>query len=130
MSANPHELNEALIRNLPDQGPVVMVNMLRFREVSADGDGTGWDAYLRYSRMVMPLIKARGGGVVWAGRGEGVAFGNAAEAGWDYVVLVHYPSRAAFLDMTTSAEYAAANVHRENGVARHVIVAASQTFPG
>jgi uncharacterized protein (DUF1330 family) len=129
MSAHPNDLNETLVRNLPDEGPVVMVNMLRFREASADGDGTGWDAYLRYSRMVMPLIKARGGRVVWAGHGEGVAFGNAAEDGWDYVVLVHYPSRAAFLDMTTSAEYAAANAHRENGVARHVIVASTQTFP-
>ena len=47
---------------------------------------------------------------------------------WDHVVLVWYPSRRAFLDMVTSAAYAEANVHRENGVADHVILATAQTY--
>ena len=29
--------------------PVVMLNLMRFHERSLDGDGSGWDAYLRYS---------------------------------------------------------------------------------
>jgi hypothetical protein len=41
---------------------------------------------------------------------------------------VHYPSRAAFLEMTTSAEYAAINVERENGVEEHLILAANQAY--
>ena len=56
---------------------------------------------------------------------EGAAFGEGA---WDYVVLVQYPSRAAFLDMVTSAEYAIANVHRENGLDDHVIIATTQSY--
>ncbi|HLJ62719.1 MAG TPA: DUF1330 domain-containing protein [Stellaceae bacterium] len=105
-----------------------MVNMLRLRPRSLDGNGTGWDAYLRYSAAVMPLIKARGGGVIWAGQGETVALGPEAGNHWDYVVLVHYPSRAAFLDMMTSADYAKANIHRENGVSEHVILASHETY--
>jgi uncharacterized protein (DUF1330 family) len=128
MTETPHELNEALVRGLPDNGPVVMVNLVRFRDRSLDGHGTGKDAYLRYSRAVMPMIKARGGGVLWAGDAEGAAFGQVAGGCWSYVVLVQYPSRAAFLDMVTSPEYAGANVHRENGVDDHVIVAANQTY--
>jgi uncharacterized protein (DUF1330 family) len=125
---SPKALNEELVRSLPDKGPVVMVNLVRFRARSSDGNGSGYDAYLRYSKMTMPLIKARGGTVLWAGDAQGVAVGELPGAGWDYIVLVRYPSRAAFLDMMTSDDYARANVHRENGVEDHVILAANETY--
>ena len=48
------------MRSMPDRGPVVMVNLVRLRDRSADGNGSGWDAYLRYSAATMPLIKALG----------------------------------------------------------------------
>ncbi|HZQ72549.1 MAG TPA: DUF1330 domain-containing protein [Burkholderiales bacterium] len=122
------KLNEALLRSLPDQGPVVMLNLVRFRAQSADGEGSGRDAYLRYSVAAMRLIKARGGTVLWAGDVEGAALGDPSGQRWDYAVLVRYPSRAAFLGMMTSAEYARANVHRENGLEDHVILATSETY--
>ena len=117
--AAPKEINAALIASLPDDGPVIMVNMLNLRDR---------EAYKRYSEATMPLIKARGGTVIWAGNGEGVAFGNAEADCWDYFVLVRYPSRAAFLEMMDSPDYAAANVHREQAVSRHVIVATTETY--
>ena len=43
------------------------------------------------------------------------------------VGTARHPSRAAFLSMMTSPEYAAPNVDRENGVEDHVILAANQT---
>ncbi len=128
MNGKPMHLNESLVRGLPDQGPVVMVNLVRFRERSADGNGSGWEAYLRYSELTMPLILERGGTVLWAGKGEGAAFGGEAAGRWDYVVLVRYPSRSAFLDMMGSPAYAKANVHRENAVEDHVIIASTQTY--
>jgi uncharacterized protein (DUF1330 family) len=124
----PEALNEAFVRSLPDNGPVVMVNLVRLRPRSLDGNGSGWDAYQRYSRLVMPMIRERGGTVLWAGNAEGLAFGDLGDDRWDYIVLVRYPSRASFLDMTTSSDYAAANVHRENGVEDHVIVASVETY--
>ena len=127
MALSQH-LNADLLESLPDTGPVVMVNLVRFRERSADGNGTGWDAYRRYSRAVMPLITARGGTVIWAGRPEAVAFGESRTPGWDYIVLVRYPSRASFLDMMTSDDYARANVDREAGVEEHVILATAETY--
>jgi uncharacterized protein (DUF1330 family) len=117
--AGPKEVNAELIASLPDTGPVVMVNMLRLRDRAA---------YRRYSELTMPLIKARGGTVLWAGNGEVVAYGDAEVDRWDYVVLVRYPSRAAFLDMIASPEYAAANLHREQAVAKHVILASTETY--
>lgn len=117
--AGPKEINAELIASLPDAGPVVMVNLLRLRDRAA---------YRRYSELAMPLIKARGGTVLWAGNGEAVAFGDAQADRWDYVVLVRYPSRAAFLDMARSPEYAAANVHHELAVVQHVILASTETY--
>jgi uncharacterized protein (DUF1330 family) len=129
MANPPKELNAALLRSLPDQGPVVMVNLVRFKERSDDGDGSGRDAYERYSRAVVPpLLRPVGGTVLWAGQVEAPAFGDPDAAYWDHVVLVWYPSRRAFLDMVTSVAYAEANVHRENGVADHVILATTQTY--
>lgn len=126
--AGPKALNEDLIRSLPDQGPVVMVNLVRFRERSLDGSGSGWDAYSLYSKGDMPLLKKVGGTILWAGHVEGVALGDLGSDRWDWVVVVFYPSRAAFLEMMTSPEYAAINVNRENGVEDHVILAANQTY--
>jgi hypothetical protein len=49
-------LNMEGLEALRHQGPVVMVNLMRFFERSRDGDG--WDAYLRYSALTVPMIKA------------------------------------------------------------------------
>lgn len=128
MPAVPRDLNDEFVRSLPDQGPVVMVNLVRFRERSLDGNGSGWDAYSRYSKGDMPLLKKVGGTIIWAGNVEGAVLGDLGEGRWDWVVLVHYPSRAAFLEMMTSPEYALINGDRENGVEDHVILAANQTY--
>jgi hypothetical protein len=53
-----------------------MVNLMRFRERSLDGDGSGWDAYLRYSALTVPMIKARGGTLLWTGDAKAVALGE------------------------------------------------------
>jgi uncharacterized protein (DUF1330 family) len=128
MSTGPEGLNEDFVRGLPDGGPVVMVNLVRFKVASADGDGSGWDAYLRYSKGFAALMKAVGATILWAGKVEGSAFGNVDERPWDFVVLVRYPSRRAFLDVLTSDEYARANRHRENGVEDHLILSAAETY--
>jgi hypothetical protein len=54
-------LNIKGLSALDQAAPVVMLNLMRFRERSLDGDGSGWDAYLRYSAQTVPMIKARGG---------------------------------------------------------------------
>jgi len=60
-------LNVKGLQALDPQAPVVMVNLMRFRARSLDGDGSGWDAYLRYSALTVPMIKARGGTLLWTG---------------------------------------------------------------
>lgn len=121
-------LNVEALSVLPDNSPVTMLNLMRFRERSLDGNGSGWDAYLRYSALAIRTIKAVGGTIVWTGTAEAVALGVAETNHWDYVALVRYPSRAAFIAMMTSPEYAQANVERENGCAAHTILSTRETF--
>ena len=121
-------LNIKGLKELEHHGPVVMVNLVRFREHSRDGTGSGWDAYSRYSSADIPLLKRVGGTILWAGHVEGAAVCDLGEGRWDWVVVVWYPSRAAFLAMMTSPEYAIANIDRENAIEDNVILAADESY--
>ena len=120
---HPFEL-EAL-KNHPDEGPVCMVNLVKFREKSLDGDGSGRDAYLRYGAVVRHILKTLGAVIVWVGSVDHLALAEGGDVDWDVVQLVYYPSRDAFIDMVTNAEYLEANKHRTNGTEKHVIFATS-----
>jgi uncharacterized protein (DUF1330 family) len=122
-------LNIEGLEGLDRQAPVVMVNLMRFRERSLDGDGSGWGAYLRYSALTVPMIKARGGTLLWTGNAKAIALGPQAGHQWDYVALVYYPSVAAFIDMMTSKDYEnLSDPHRRNGCAEHVIIATTEAY--
>ena len=122
-------LNVSGLRELEHRGPVVMVNLMRFRVRSLDDDGSGWDAYLRYSALTVPMIKARGGTLLWTGDARAVALGAAEDNQWDYLALVSYPDVAAFVDMMTSADYETrCDPHRHNGCEAHVIVCTSEAY--
>ena len=122
-------LNVKSLSELDREAPVVMVNLMRFRARSLDGDGSGWDAYLRYSALTVPMIKARGGTLLWAGRAETGALGGPGGWRWDYLALVYSPSVAAFIDMMTSADYEdRCDPHRRNGCEEHVIIATREAY--
>jgi uncharacterized protein (DUF1330 family) len=101
----------------PDEGAVVMLNLLKFKEGGAD-------TYLRYGDAAIGMVEDRGGRVLWSGRAEQVLIGDPA-ADWDVVVLVEYPSRAAFVEMVSSPEYLEAHADREAGLERTIVVACS-----
>jgi uncharacterized protein (DUF1330 family) len=105
----------------PDEGPVVMLNLLKFKHGQAD-------AYLRYGDAAIGMVEERGGRVLWSGRAEQVLIGDPA-ADWDVVVLVEYPSRAAFVEMVSSPEYLQAHADREAGLARTIVLACSPAAP-
>jgi uncharacterized protein (DUF1330 family) len=106
----------------PDTGPVVMLNLLKFK-VRADGEEeSGAEAYSRYGDAVVKLVEAQGGRVLWTGRADQILIGDPSQD-WDAVALVWYPSRKAFADMVTTKEYQEAHVHRERGLARTVVIA-------
>jgi hypothetical protein len=122
-------LNVRGLAELDQYAPVVMLNLMRFRERSLDGNGSGWDAYLRYSALTVPMIKARGGTLLWTGDAKTVALGSQEGNQWDYLALVYYPTVADFIDMMTSDDYEQrCDPHRTNGCAEHVIIATREAY--
>lgn len=77
-------------------GPIHMLNMLRYKP-----DG-GRDSYAKYSEHTMPLLKERGGKMVYRAEARKAVIG---EEDWDDIFVIEYPSKAAFLDMVLSEEY-------------------------
>ncbi len=124
------DLHVDTIAALAQDQPLIMLNLMKFRAESLDGDGSGWDAYLRYSRMANKLIQERAGRIVWAGEVNGTTFGPQVHGEWDFTALVSYPTPGTFLEMMQSEAYAAANVHRANGCEAHLIMAVNETFNG
>jgi uncharacterized protein (DUF1330 family) len=107
--------------NGAEDGPFVMVNLLRFRGCAAYPDGSepelsGRDAYARYGAAVQACLASVGGKSVFAGAVTDLLLGEVEEL-WDMVALAQYPSRAAMIAMVQSPEYQAIEKHRIAGLA-------------
>ncbi|MBP7649629.1 MAG: DUF1330 domain-containing protein [Phenylobacterium sp.] len=105
----------------PEDGPFVMVNLLKFKDRAEYADGsdaqlTGREAYARYGEGVTKLVEALGGAMHYSGEVTGLMIGEVEDL-WDLVALVEYPSLAAFRDMALSPEMAAIEHHRKAGLA-------------
>jgi uncharacterized protein (DUF1330 family) len=121
----------AALRTSADEGPVVMLNLLRFHDHATGIDSaegiTGAEAYARYGAEVTRFLARTGGRVLLALSPQESVIGP--EAGeWDLVLAVQYPSRAAFLGMIADPGYLAIHGHRAAGVADSRLVACA-TLP-
>ena len=89
----------AMAEGDPDE-PVVMLNLLKYRDVAESGHGvdgmTGREAYSAYGRAFAELNPRFGGAPIWMGRGLNSIIGDES---WDVVILVRYPTRRQFVDM-------------------------------
>ncbi|MBS8225047.1 DUF1330 domain-containing protein [Vannielia litorea] len=108
----------AFVRRNP-QGPLVMVNLLRFRAqadyAQAPGLGgagrSGREAYGLYEAAIQPLLEASGGEVLFDGVGGGWFIGPEAER-WDRVLMVRQASLEAFFAFAQMPEAQVAAAHR------------------
>ena len=113
----PHQDQlEALLKS-PEAGPVVMLNLLRFkaRATAPDEGASGLAAYSRYAAAMRKIVEGRGGRFLWTGRVDGQVIGVGGE-GFALAALVEYPSRRAFVEIATSPEVAAIGSHRAAGL--------------
>ncbi|MEZ6007856.1 MAG: DUF1330 domain-containing protein [Planctomycetota bacterium] len=102
------------------EGPVVMLNLLRFRDVAdyaanpelaPDEPISGREAYRRYMEHTEPLVEASGGRVVFYGRGGPFLIGPADER-WDAALLVEQDSVSTFLSFGEDPAILAGLGHR------------------
>ena len=102
------------------QGEVVMLNLLRFREVAdyseypelaPPEDITGREAYQKYIDHTLPFLKKSGGALIFLGEGGKYLIGPQEER-WDLVMLVRQSSLEEFMAFASNEEYLAGMGHR------------------
>jgi hypothetical protein len=103
------------------EGPICMVNLLKFKEKAEYEDGrdtdlTGREAYALYEEGVKKLLQEIGGGIGFEGDVERLALGEVEEL-WDVVALAVWPSRGAMFEVMQSPDMQAISVHRSAGLA-------------
>lgn len=110
---------EAMLQPGPD-GPIYMLNLLKFKEKAAYEDGrecdlSGREAYTIYGKAVSGILKDFGGRIILAMDVNFLSIGK-VERLWDEIAIAEYPNRAAMVAMSMSETWQAAAVHRMAGL--------------
>jgi uncharacterized protein (DUF1330 family) len=96
-------------------GPVVMLNLLRFRP-------DGRPSYEQYAREIEPFLERVGARVVYLGD-TSTALVAPDGFDWDAVLLVEYPDRRAFSAMVADPEYQTITSLRTDALSEAVLQA-------
>lgn len=119
----------AMVDGDPDE-PVVMLNLLNYRELAEPGVGvdglSGRDAYGVYGRKFAELNPRFGGEPIWMGRALNTIIGD---EDWDIVILVQYPTRRQFVEMINDPDYQAIAPIRAAALADSRLIEMSQLLP-
>lgn len=116
---------------LPRDEPIMMLNLLRFRDRAAYDDGreaTGAEAYDAYGRESAPVFHRVGGEIIWRGAPEVVLIGP--QKHWDLIFIARYPTAGAFLEMITDPQYREAVKHRQAAVLDSRLIRTTEVAKG
>ena len=107
------------------EGSVVMLNLLRFRDVAdyaahpdlaPETPISGAEAFDRYIRHTLPFLRESGGDLAFLGSGGPFLIGPERET-WDLVMLVRQSSVASFLAFESNEGYRVGLGHRTAAIA-------------
>jgi uncharacterized protein (DUF1330 family) len=102
------------------RGPVVMLNLLRFRTVADYARSpelvppapiTGAEAFQKYIEHTLPFLHESGGELLFLGDGGNFLIGPQTER-WDSAMLVRQKSADSFVAFNSNAAYLAGLAHR------------------
>lgn len=108
-------------RDDPYDGPIAQVNLLKFRvkaeyaetDPESGEDISGETAYQRYSEAFTEAAKSVGGTTTLLASTERYFIGG---GNWDSVLVNHFPSRTAFIEMLNHPDYKSMSRHRDAGL--------------
>jgi uncharacterized protein (DUF1330 family) len=112
----------------PGDTPVVMVNLLKFKE-RADGANEGMDgaeSYVKYGQKMKEFVESKGGRFIWSGRVDSMVIGE-SDSEFDVIALVEYPSRKAFVEIASSDHVAKIGEDRKMGLEGQWLIATTET---
>ena len=105
-----------------DDGPIWMVNLMKYREKADYADGRSSDISGREADdLYAPLgpLKAIGAEVVFVADVDTQFLNDSPK--WDRVGIVKYPSRRAFLEMQNRPDFKELHHHKEAGMAETIV---------
>lgn len=108
-------------RDDPHDGPIAQVNLLKFRAKAQypigapehDDGASGAEAYQRYANAFGVAAAEVGGTCLLMGTAERYFIG---QGDWDAVMVMHFPSRQAFIATLNHKSYANMHRHRDAGL--------------
>mgnify|MGYP000141231795 FL=1 len=98
MHINPTPEQQQHFMEMPDIGPLFMINLLKFKT-------DGLEKYQTYMKAVAPLIKEVGAELIWSGQPMGTIIGPSDELLWDAVLIVKYPNKMALAQLGGHPDY-------------------------
>ena len=111
----------------PQDTPVVMLNLLRFK-AAADGRNEGMsgaESYMKYGQEMRKFVESKGGRFIWTGRVDSMLIGE-SDVDFEVVALVEYPSRKAFVEIATSDHVARIGEDRKLGLEGQWLIATTE----
>jgi uncharacterized protein (DUF1330 family) len=121
MDINPLATLDAVQPHDLDTGPVVVLNLLKFKP------GDALTPYLEYIRQVTAQCADSGIELIYAGQLKEQVQGNIGD--WDVVLVVRYPSRRHCYEMFRSEKYQALNHLAEQALEKRVLWPSEPLLP-
>ncbi len=108
-------------RDDPHDGPIAQVNLLKFKVKAAyspdqpesGGAVSGREAYMRYAEAFGVAAAEVGGQCLLMGQVQHYFIG---QGDWDMVMVMHFPSREAFIQTLNHPNYKDMHRHRDAGL--------------
>ena len=124
---NPIQLAEFA---LGDDDPILMVNLLKFKDKAEYEDGratnlTGREAYEIYVTETREHLANVGAELILGGEVNGLLLGEVEEL-WDAFGVARYPSRKAMIAMARNPAYIESEKHRAAGLAGQLNIEVSE----
>ena len=124
---NPIQLAEFA---LGDDDPILMVNLLKFKDKAEYEDGratnlTGREAYEIYITETREHLANVGAELILGGEVSGLLLGEVEEL-WDAFGVARYPSRKAMISMARNPAYIESEKHRAAGLAGQLNIEVSE----
>jgi uncharacterized protein (DUF1330 family) len=124
---NPIQLAEFA---LGDDDPILMVNLLKFKDKAEYEDGrvtnlTGREAYEIYVTETREHLANVGAELILGGEVSGLLLGEVEEL-WDAFGVARYPSRKAMIAMARNPAYIESEKHRAAGLAGQLNIEVSE----
>ena len=90
---------------LPEDTPVVMLNLLKFKDRVTETGLSGAESYKEYMRQAAPFFAKADAEILFLGKPQTMLIGPEDEDLWDKVLIIKYNTISGFLGMVQAEGY-------------------------